>query len=79
MPGGLQEQALLGIHHPRGVWGHPEVLGIELVDPTEHGRPPDVCGIGERRSTDSGSSQHLLRQSGDGFLARTQVVPEFRH
>ena len=79
MPGGLQEQALLGIHHPGGVGGHPKVLGVELVDPIEHGRTPDVCGIGERRGADSGGGQHLLRKSRNGFLARTQVVPEFRH
>ena len=79
MPGGLQEQALLGIHHPGGIGGHPEVLGVELVDPIEHGRPPDVCGVGERGSADSGGGQHLLRKSRHGFLARTQVVPEFRH
>ena len=36
VPGGLQEQPLLRVHHPGGVRGHPEVLRVELVDPVEH-------------------------------------------
>ena len=76
MPGGLQEQPLLRVHHPRGVRGDPEVFGVELVDPVEHGRTADVGGIGERLGTDSGGGECLLGQCGDRLHTATQVVPE---
>ena len=76
MPGGLQEQALLRIHHSRGVRGDPEVFGVELVNPVKHGRTADVGGIGKRLSTDPGGGECLFGQCGDRFLTMAQIVPE---
>ena len=79
VPRGLQEQPLLRVHHPSGVRGHPEVFRVELLDPVEPGRAPNVGRIGQRLRTDSGGGKCLLGECGDGLLTAAQVVPERRH
>ena len=79
VPGGLQEQPLLRIHHAGGVGVDPEVLGVELVDTVEQGRAPDVGRVRQRRGADSRGGERLLGQRLDGLLTGAQVLPELRH
>ncbi len=77
--GGLQEQALLRVCHPRGVRGHPEEFRVELLDSLQGGRPAHVAWIGQRLRADPSRRQRLLGEGDDGFLTAAQVVPELRH
>ena len=79
VPGGLQEQPLLGVHHSRGVRVDPEVLRVELLNPLQQWCAPDVGGISQCRSAYSRGGERLLRQRFNGLGTSAQVLPELRH
>ena len=79
VPGGLEEESLLRIHHAGGDRRHPEEFSIELLDSVEQSGPSDIGGISQRFGRDTRGGQGLLGQGDHGLLAAAQVVPERRH
>ena len=79
VPCGLQEKPLLRVHHAGGVRVHPEVFGVELVDPVEQRCAPHVGRVGECRGADSGGGECLLGKRLDRLFTGDEVLPELRH
>ncbi len=78
LPGGLQQEALLGIHHPGFPRRDPEERGVESVDIREEAAP---AGHHAARDLRVGVVQGpgvpaLGRDLGDGVPARDQEFPE---